>query len=188
MALAASPLRSPMLAQLLGELDRIEPRSRVAVAGLPEAKFIEVPPDGGWSVGLVFEHLCRVNDAYLEGPLGPAVARAKARGESERPWRPSFLGRWLTGALVEGGKPMPAPKLFRVGAAPRDHVVDAFLSGVARIRALMLEADGHDLRTGLASPVSPLVRLNLGDAFRILVVHVHRHLGQAERTRRAVGM
>ena len=185
---AASSLRSPMLAQLIGELDRIEPRTRVAVAGLPEAKFVEMPPDGGWSVAQVFEHLCLANDAYLDGPLVPAVARAKARGKTDRSWRPSFLGGWLTGALIEGGKPMPAPRLFRVGSAPRDHVVDAFLAGVARVRALMLEADGHDLRTGLASPVTPLIRLNVGDAFRILVVHCHRHLAQAERTRRAVGM
>jgi hypothetical protein len=52
----------------------------------------------------------------------------------------------------------------------------------------MLEADGHDLGVGFSSPVSPLIRLNLGDAFRVLVVHCHRHLGQVERTRRAVGM
>jgi hypothetical protein len=52
----------------------------------------------------------------------------------------------------------------------------------------MREVDGHDLRVGLTSPLSPLFRMNLGDAFRILVVHSHRHLAQAERTRRAVGM
>jgi hypothetical protein len=66
--------------------------------------------------------------------------------------------------------------------------VDAFLAGVGRLRGLMREVDGHDLRVGLSSPVSPLFRMNLGDAFRILVVHSHRHLAQAERTRRAVGM
>jgi hypothetical protein len=188
MTTAPSPLRSPMLSQLLGELDRIEPRTRVAVTGLPEAKFREMPPDGGWSVAQVFEHLCITNASYLDGPLGPAVARAKARGPSDQPWRPSLVGGWLTGALTEGSKPVPSPRLFRVVSAPRDHVVDAFLAGIARVRALVLEADGYDLRVGLASPVSPLLRLNLGDTFRILVVHGHRHLAQAERTRRAVGM
>jgi len=188
MTTAASPLRTPMLVQLLGELDRIEPRTRVAVTGLPEAKFREVPPDGGWSVAQVFEHLCLANESYLDGPLGPAVARAKSRGPSDRPWRPSFMGGWLTGALVEGGKSMQAPKLYRVRSAPREHVVDAFLAGIARVRLLMREADGNDLLVGLASPVTPLLRMNLGDAFRIVVVHCHRHLAQAERTRRAVGM
>lgn len=188
MTTTASPLRSPVLAQLLGELDRIEPRTRVAVTGMPEAKFCEVPPDGGWSVAQVFEHLCVANASYLDGPLGPAIAKARARGLSDRPWRPSFVGGWLTGALTEGTKAVPTPKLYRVGPTAREQVVDAFLASVARTRALMFEADGHDLRTGLASPVSPLFRLNLGDVFRIIVVHGHRHLAQAERTRRAVGM
>ena len=188
MTTVASPLRSPMLAQLVVELDRIEPRTRVAVTGLPEAKFREVPPDGGWSVSQAFEHLCRANDSLLNGPLPAAIAKARARGVSDKPWRPSFLGGWLTGSLVEGGKPMTAPKLFRPGPVARDHVVDAFLAGIARTRALLFEVDGYDLRMGLASPVSPLIRYNLGDALRIIVVHAHRHLAQAERTRRAVGM
>lgn len=181
-------LRSPMLAQLASELDRIEPRTRVAVSGLPEAKFREVPPDGGWSVAQVFEHLCVANASYLDGPLPAAVARAVARGRSEKAWRPSLIGGWLTKSLVEGAKPLPAPRPYRVGPSPREHVVDDFLAGIARTRALMLEVDGCDLGVGLASPVSPLIRLNLGDAFRILVVHSHRHLAQAERARRAVGM
>ena len=185
---AASRLRSPMLAQLIGELDRIEPRTRVAVTGLPESKFREVPPDGGWSVAQIFEHLCVANRSYLDGPLPEAVAKAAARGAEVRAWKPSFVGGWLTRALVEGAKPMPAPKLYRVHQHPRPNVVDEFLRSVTEARQLLLEADGHDLSTGLTSPVSPLFRMNVGDAFRILVVHSHRHLAQAERTRRAVGM
>jgi len=176
-----------MLAQLLPELDRLEPRTRVAVAGLPEAEFHEPRPDGGWSVAQVFEHLCRTNLAYLDGPLPAAIERARERGPSDRPWRPSFVGGWLAGALVEGARPVPSPRLFRVDAPVRPQVVDEFLATVRRTRERMLEVDGLDLRVGLASPVSPLFRMNLGDVFRILVVHGHRHLAQAERTRRAVG-
>jgi hypothetical protein len=83
---------------------------------------------------------------------------------------------------------MPAPRPYRVGPQARANVVDEFLGTVRRIGELMRRADGHDLRVGLASPVSPLLRMNVGDAFRILVVHAHRHLAQVERTRRAVGM
>jgi len=181
-------LRSPMLAQLLPELDRIEPRTRVAVTGLPESKFREQPPDGGWSIAQVFEHLCRTNLDYLDGPLPGAIAKARARGRSEKPWRASLAGGWLAGALVEGTKPLPTVRPWRVSGEPRPNVVDVFLGSVERLRVAVLEADGLDLGVGFASPVSPLIRLNLGDAFRVLVVHCHRHLGQVERTRRAVGM
>ena len=187
MPTAASELRSPMLSQLILELDRVEPRTRVAVSGLPESKFREVPPDGGWSVAQVFEHLCVANLSYLDGPLPGAIAKSKARGRSERPWKPSFTGGWLTRMLVEGTKPVVTPKLYRVGPAPRANVVDEFLATVARTRALMFDADGYDLGVGFASPVTPFIRLNIGDAFRVIVVHCHRHLAQVERTRRAVG-
>ncbi len=188
MSTAASGLRSPMLAQLIGELDRIEPRTRVAVTGLPESKFNEVPPDGGWSVAQVFEHLCIANRSYLDGPLPTAVAKARERGPSQRAWRPSFMGGWLTRMLIEGAKAVPTPRLYRVSHPVRPTVVDDFLRSVAETRKLVLEADGCDLSVGLASPASPLFRMNLGDAFRIIVVHAHRHIAQAERTRRAVGM
>jgi len=180
-------LQHPMLAQLAGELERIEPRTRVAVTGLLAAKFVEVPPDGGWSVAQVFEHLCIANRSYLDGPLPPAVREAERRGRWTGEWRPSLIGGWLTRSLVEGARPMPAPRAYRAGPAPRANVVDEFLASVRSLAELMRRADGHDLRVGMASPVSPLVRMNLGDAFRILVVHSHRHLAQVERTRRAVG-
>ena len=90
--------------------------------------------------------------------------------------------------MVEGGKAVPSPKPWRIAGEPRPGVVDAFLATVERLRAAMLQVDGHDLGVGFASPVSPLIRLNIGDALRLLVVHSHRHLAQVERTRRAVGM
>jgi len=185
---AAPELRSPMLAQLMTELDRIEPRTRVAVSGLPESKFREVPPEGGWSIAQVFEHLCIANLSYLDGPLPGAIEKARSRGRSEKAWRPSLTGGWLTNVLLEGAKAVPTPKLYRVGPEPRPNVVDAFLATVERTRSSILQADGHDLGVGFASPVTPLIRLNIGDALRILVVHSHRHLAQVERTRRAVGM
>src|SRR5689334_18123179 len=132
MTTAAPGLRSPMLAQLLGELDRIEPRTRVAVTGLPESKFREVPPDGGWSVAQVFEHLCIANGEYLDGPLPRAVAKALEQGPSTREWKPTLLGGWLTGMLVEGTKPTTTPRVLRVGV-PRANVVDEFLKSIARL-------------------------------------------------------
>lgn len=187
-AAGAATFRSPLLQELQGELDRIEPRTRVAVTGLPEARFREIPPDGGWSVAQVFEHLCVSNLAYLDGPLPAAVAKARTRGPATRPWKPSFFGGMLGRMLVEGGKPVPSPKTFRIGPDVRANVVDEFLASVTRLRAVMHEVDGLDLGVGLPSPASPLIRLNLGDVFRVLVVHSHRHLAQVERTRRSVGM
>ena len=42
-------------------------------------------------------------------------------------------------------------------------------------------------RLRLSSPVSPLLRLNLGDAFTILANHDTRHMRQIERVRGQAG-
>ena len=181
-------MNSP-LDRLLPELDRIEPRARAAVAALPDTKFHQAPVEGGWSVAEIFEHLCIATDSYVGGPIPAAIekARADAKGPG-RPWRPSFMGGMLTRALEETSvRKLPTPKVLRVGAV-RANVVEHFLAGIRRLREQLVAADGLDLGTGLASPVSALIRVNLGDAFAINVAHAHRHLGQVERTRRALGV
>lgn len=180
--------RDPMVAHLLAELDRLPVRTGVVVAGMPESKFREIPPDGGWSVAQVFEHLCLVNERYLSGPLPEAATRARAAGTPRRPWRASLFGGWLTKAMREGGRAVSAPRSMQAGPVVRERVVEDFLASVTRLRALIVECEGSDLRTSLPSPILPIVRMNLGDGFLLMVTHAHRHLGQAERTRRAVGM
>ena len=69
------------------------------------------------------------------------------------------------------------------GSTPRANVIDAWLAQVETDRALMREADGLDLRRlKLPSPAARLIRLNAGDAFAVMAVHVRRHLGQVRRT------
>jgi hypothetical protein len=183
-----APLRTPLLAELDAELVRLEARTRVAVTGLPDSRFRENPSDGGWSIAQVFEHLCRANLAYLDGPLATARDRARARGPVDRAWRPSWLGGLFVKRITEGTPPMSAPRAFRDGLVPRERVVDEFLGTVQRLRGLMRDVDGFDLGGSVASPVAPWLRINLGDALRLAVAHSHRHLAQVERTRRAVGM
>jgi hypothetical protein len=42
-------------------------------------------------------------------------------------------------------------------------------------------------RLRIASPLSRLIRLNLGDCFMVGVAHARRHLGQIERIRAQPG-
>ena len=183
--MTTAALRDAHLAALAGRLAALEPRTRAAVAGLAAGPLAATPPGRGWSVGQVFEHLCRGNEAYLV-PMAAAVAAARRRGGAPRPHRPSFFGGLLLKAIAESN-PRRLPTTPRMTPlAVREDVVEAFLGTLARIDALAREADGADLRTGMWSPLGP-IRLNLGDAFAILVAHAERHLGQAERTRRALG-
>jgi hypothetical protein len=179
-------MQEPHLAAVLADLDRLPPRADELLAGLDAARFTAVPPGGGWSIAQIFEHLCVADASYTGKALPDAIRRARARTAPPRPWRPSLLGGFLRRALVNQGRKLPAPKPYRVGAV-RPDVVASWREGVGRLRELVVACDGLDLRTPLSSPVEWWLRMNLGDALAVPVVHGHRHLAQMERVRAALG-
>src|SRR6187399_358796 len=164
--------RDPLFSALAPRLARLEPRARALVSGLTPAQLGATPPGGGWSVAQVLEHLCLGNEAYL-GPLAAAIAKARRREGAPRPHRPSFFGGLLARAVAESStrrlptSPKMTPLLARAG------VLEAFLATLVRLEELAREADGADLRTGMWSPLAP-IRLNVGDAFLVLVAHSER--------------
>lgn len=145
------------------------------------------PPDGGWSTGQVFEHLCVTDDSYL-GRLAPLIRSGDAPRSTGRGWKPSLLGGLLVRSLRPAStRRLPAPRIYRPAAEPRPGVIGEYLHRQEEVARLLEEAAALDWRrVRLASPVAALVRLNLGDAFTILVVHAQRHLEQVERVRRAM--
>jgi hypothetical protein len=178
------PYRDPLLASLGKRIDVLRRRTGVVIATLRPELFLRIPPGGGWSVGEVFEHMCVANASYTL-PIERAIAKALTRSGAPRAHRHTLGGSFLIRALGPGNRRLPSPKPYRP-LEPRDGVVGAFLASLDTCESLMHEADGHDLRVMLASPVMPLLRMNLGEAFEVGVVHSERHLVQIERTRKVV--
>ncbi len=183
--MSQAPFLDRHLAALAPRLAALGPRTEAVLAGLSPAQLAQAPPGGGWSVAQVLEHLCRGNEAYF-GAMERTIAAARRRGRPARPHRHSFFGRLLLGAIAESNpRRLPTtPKMTPL--AVRADVADAFVATLGRIESLAREADGAGLGERLWSPIAP-IPLNLGDAFEILVAHAERHLGQAERARRAIG-
>lgn len=180
-----TPVQDPEIARLLERVARAGERARTLVQPLSEAQLAWAPPGGGWSVGQVLEHLVVSDALYLERmrrALEAAVAAGRHRGVPTA-WRGSLFGRLLAAAVApDSARRVGAPRVFKPGPAARPGVLEAFLATRGELSALLRRADGWDVsRIRLASPVSALVRLNLGDAFRILANHAERHLGQVER-------
>jgi hypothetical protein len=165
--------------------EAIETRERIAalVRPLDLAKLNEHPEPNGWSVGQVLEHLC-VADGRYEDPLASLMATArKDAGAPSREWKPSFIGGMIAGSLLKP-KPLKAPKVFRPGPTPRNGVVEDLLAREMNFVAAMDEAallDWQALR--IHSPALPkwAPKMNLGDGFRIHIVHLTRHSHQIER-------
>ncbi|HEX2780321.1 MAG TPA: DinB family protein [Gemmatimonadaceae bacterium] len=171
--------------QLLDELAEVaaENTARIAELARPlsEWQLHWRPPQGGWGIADVLEHLCISDDGYL--------ARLRSTiPEGERPpvradWSPRLAGRLLTNAMRAPRK-LPAPKAFRPPAAARAGVLDAYLARAGELAALIERSRGVELRRiGVSSPVFALIRMNAGDVLSILTWHARRHLGQMDRVR-----
>jgi hypothetical protein len=178
-------------AEYLDALSRMsnETDARVAslVRQLTERQSRWRPVQGGWSIDDVLEHLCIVHDSYepklLELLNSPGTPRAARDAE----WSPTLVGGMMVKSFASDRK-LPAPKIFRPAPTPRPNVLDEFLTRERALIAMLGRADDIDLRrVKLASPVSRVIRINLGDAFGILVQHARRHLMQMTRVRAMVG-
>jgi hypothetical protein len=174
--------------RLIATTEETDRRVSAIVREVDERQLDWTPPAGGWSIGQVLEHLCVANDSYLER-VRPLVRDGRARrvDPGAVTWRPTFVGGLLVRSF-ESPRKMPAPKIYRVGPTPRPRVADEFLRRERELVELIREGTSIDWRrTRLASPVSGFIRVNLGDAFHVLVAHSRRHLGQIERIRGSAG-
>lgn len=165
--------------------EAIATRERIAaiVRPLDPAKINEHPEPNGWSVGQVLEHLCVADERY-EMPLADLLRDARQdAGAPVREWRPSFIGGLIAGSLLKP-KPLTSPKVFRPGPTPRNGVAEALLARELNFVKAMDDAASYDWRAlRISSPALPnwAPKMNLGDGFRIHIVHLTRHSHQIER-------
>ena len=152
---------------------------------LTEAQLTWNPGTKSWSIGQCLEHLVVTGSSYNKR-LVPAIEQAREKqGDREPdPWRPSITGKLLIGAVRPGSRKVRTPGVFKPDVHPRPDVVVAFIDVQNELSRLVGESRALDLsKTKLTSPASGLVRLNLGDAFSVLVLHAERHVQQAIRLR-----
>ena len=168
-------------------------RAQCLAGDLNAAQLNWKPRDDQWSIAQCLEHLLVVADRYSE-KLGRAIERAHgknlhASADDRRP-RHTVIGALILQVVEPTAKRvMSSPKIFDPGPSQiSDDVLNRFAQGHENIAALMSECNGLDLnRMKLSSPVSLLLRINVADAFEIIVAHAERHLNQAQRVRNSTG-
>jgi hypothetical protein len=139
------------------------------------------PPEGGWSIGQVVEHLILTDQPYL-ADIARLLMHAKHGGGR---WHQSMLGGFITRAVSpQAPRKAKAFKGFQPGPEPRAHVFDDYIEIRRALLPLIEQSKGVDLnRARMKSPVLGLIHYNLGDAYMILTRHTQRHLQQIERVR-----
>ena len=170
--------------RLLIELDLLTVDVSAVMSPLTPAQLRWPAPNGGWSIGQVLGHVLVAADSYLTKmrPLiylpGTPLTRA-----AEHDWEPTLTASALVSTL-KGKRKWPAPTAWHVGTEPRPELLKAFQAQQDAIHALLLAAADLDWNVvHFRSPVTRLIRLNLGDAFTVLVVHGQRHALQMQRVR-----
>lgn len=161
-------------------------RIRDAVSGVTPEAIAHRPANGGWSIAEVLEHLIVSADSYLESISELMAQRSGDRVDAQATWKPSFGGGLLASSLRNPRK-LPSPKRYKPGPSPRPRALDEFLQRQEKVGRLIVETGEMDWRrVRMRSPVAPLLRMNLGDALTVLVVHAERHAAQIERVKAAV--
>jgi hypothetical protein len=181
-------LDSPdFLSTVASETDKNSEAARALTSGLTETQMNWKPSAEQWSIAQCLEHLAitsRKFDRYFSVAL--ARARRKWPVTSGPCFMPSMVGGWLARQVnPEGGRNFRAPKVFRPSESSSIHgSLEMFLNQQARFLDFVHESTGIDYnKTRLRSPVTPLMRYSLADAFVITVLHGQRHLAQARRVR-----
>jgi len=174
-------LQAKQASDLIATMRVLDARA-LEIENTPEVTELRwTPPEGGWSAGQVFEHLCVANDSYLTVLRAVVDQSRSSVVPDDTTWSPSLMGRLLARSM-ESTRKLPAPKQWQPAPEPRANVIPEFLARQREIVGLIERSSGSRWQgVRMASPVSSLVRMNIGDAFTILVKHEQRHFRQIDR-------
>jgi hypothetical protein len=180
-----------LLRTIVTEAEELSDAARQLVSGLTEAQLNWKPAPEKWSIAQCLDHLT-VTSGSFDTYFTAAVARGRKKWpvSTGPPYRPSLIGGWLIKQVnPETGRNFSAPKVFRPSDSSTIHgALESFLKQQERFLKFVREADGVNYnKTKLRSPVTPLMRYSLADAFVVTVVHGQRHLAQARRVRETAG-
>ena len=178
---------SDLLSTVSSEAEKNNDVAKAVAADLTEAQLNWKPSAEQWSIAQCLEHLAVATkgfDKYFTEVLERAASKSAIT--SPPAYKPTMMGGWLARHVApESPKKLRAPRLFRPGdASAIQGSLQMFLDEQQKFIEVVRQSTGIDYnKTRIRSPVTPLVRYSLGDAFVITVLHAQRHLAQARRVR-----
>lgn len=178
---------SDFIATVVAEAEKNNATASDLVLGLTEEQLNWKPDARQWSIAQCLEHLA-VTSRQFNGYFAQLIegARLKWPTNGAIRYRPSLVGGWLIKQVVpETTRKVPAPKVFRPSdSSAIQNALGLFLKQQEEFVRFVKQSEGVDYnRARLRSPVTPLMRYSLADAFVVTIVHGYRHLAQANRVK-----
>lgn len=174
------------LERVLYQLNVIQQEFEGLLYGLAERQLSWSPSPRVWSIGQNIDHMNLTNHQFLR-QFENSVSEGHAAGiHGDGPYTYGWLARTFF-RLVEP----PAKRKFRapknVHPSPQQSLAalkEGWNATHARLEEVVRRANGLDLeRVRIPSPVTKLVKFNLGMGFWIQTAHDRRHLAQARAVR-----
>ena len=172
------------LAKIRDELQASATRMHRLVDTMDETTWGRSPRTGRWSVARCIQHLNMTSRAYVP-VLQAAFWDARKRGmmAKDASYRMDFWGWLLFKGVGEGArfKMKTSDAFVPPTIDPKDKVVRDYDELQNELIALLEDSADLALRKIIiVSPFNTKVKYNAYSAYRIIVAHQGRHLGQAE--------
>jgi hypothetical protein len=136
-----------------------------------------------WSPAECFDHLITTNNQYLP-IIEAALEKGKNGSHGDSEFKTTFAGRFLLHSVnPDNMKKNKTPRLFRpeIRLYTRE-VIKSFLEQHSLITGLIHESKNKNIASiKVHSPVTRLLRFNLGECYQIIIYHNWRHIRQAGR-------
>ncbi|MBM3814592.1 MAG: DinB family protein [Acidimicrobiia bacterium] len=172
--------------RLLYQVDVVCQDAEGLLNGLDQQQVNWSPAPGSWSIAQNLQHLNLTNKFFLAN-LEKVVAYGRAAGRlAGGPYSYSLLSRWMLKIVQPPAKTkFKAPKSFQPQQEIGLEALHAtWTQSHDTLRELIQASNGLDLvGIKVASPVTSLLKYNLGMAFWIITAHDRRHLAQAREVR-----
>jgi len=142
------------------------------------------PSPSRWSAGQCLEHLNIVGGYYLPS-IAARIAKAQARGSKPAPTvKQGFIGRRFVEAMRApvSVKTYESPQRYApTGTRLPRTVAEVFSRQIDELLRLVLlarQVNANAIR--IPNAIFPLLFLRLTDQLELMVVHIQRHIAQAE--------
>lgn len=137
-----------------------------------------------WSILECLEHLNLYGDFYLP-EIENKIKISNTKVDTE--FKSGFLGHYFAKSMLPKEK-LNKMKTFKdknpINAKLDKSVIDKFINQQIKLLDLLSQSRGISLNeVRIATSISSLIKLKMGDTFQFLINHIIRHLKQIDRIR-----
>lgn len=183
-------VQNPHLKVLLENVQVIISATTALYENSSKAQLTWKPKPEVWNAVQCLDHLIVTGNLY-HPRIRQAIEKAREnRLLEKKPFRPSLFGKLFIQSVSPKSKlKLKTFNIFKPEVnASNPHNYQVFIQQEQELIELIKRADGLDLnKVKIMSPLSRLLKLSIGEAFWLLVMHQQRHLLQAKNLRKLPG-